>query len=169
MLRIGQGYDIHRLVEGRPLLLGGYRIPDATLGLLGHSDADALVHAVIDAILGALALGDSGRWFPDTDPQWRGAAGETLLRRVLADERVRPWRLVNLDSTVITQTPRLAPHIDAIRDLYKRTDLVDAWTEKYAMVLRPEAVAKAHEQAAQEEISRSISEEIRRVLEQEVL
>ena len=137
MLRIGQGYDIHRLVEGRPLLLGGYRIPDATLGLLGHSDADALVHAVIDAILGALALGDIGRWFPDTDPQWRGAAGETLLRRVLADERVRPWRLVNLDSTVITQTPRLAPHIDAIRD--RLAQLLD---------VPPAAVsvkAKAHE------------------------
>lgn len=114
-LRIGQGCDIHRFVSGRPLVLGGYTIPDAPNGLLGHSDADALTHAVIDAILGALALGDIGQWFPDTDPAWLGASGRKLLDVVLQDPRVAPWTILNLDSTIITQTPRLAPHISAIR------------------------------------------------------
>ncbi|MBR6076486.1 MAG: 2-C-methyl-D-erythritol 2,4-cyclodiphosphate synthase, partial [Victivallales bacterium] len=98
-LRIGQGYDIHRLAEGRELWLGGIRIA-SPVGLVGHSDADALLHAVIDAVLGALALGDIGGWFPDTDETWRGADSKMLLRRVLEDERVAPWRLVNLDCTI---------------------------------------------------------------------
>lgn len=114
MFRIGHGYDIHRFTNQRPLMLGGWNVPQAP-GLLGHSDADALVHATIDAILGALALGDIGQWFPDDDPQWLNASGQTLLQAVLSDDRVKPWRLVNLDSTLITQQPRLKPHILPIR------------------------------------------------------
>ena len=116
MIRIGQGYDIHRFTTGRPLILGGYEVKEAAKGLHGHSDADALVHAVIDAILGALALGDIGNWFPDTDDQWRGASGKQLLDAVLTAIRISGWRIVNVDSTVVTQSPKLAPHIWAIRD-----------------------------------------------------
>lgn len=113
-LRIGQGYDIHRLAEGRELWLGGIRIA-SPVGLVGHSDADALLHAVIDAVLGALALGDIGGWFPDTDETWRGADSKMLLRRVLEDERVASWRLVNLDCTIIAERPKLMAHKEAIR------------------------------------------------------
>jgi len=116
MIRIGQGYDIHRFAAGRPLILGGYELMEAPQGLQGHSDADALVHAVIDAILGALAIGDIGNWFPDTDEQWRGASGKQLLDAVLTAVRINGWQIVNVDSTVITQAPKLAPHILAIRD-----------------------------------------------------
>lgn len=114
MIRIGHGYDLHRIVPGRRLILGGVPIP-WDRGLLGHSDADVLLHAVTDAVLGALALGDIGRWFPDTDPRWRGADSTALLRHVLADPRVRPWRLANLDATIQAEQPKLAPHMDAIR------------------------------------------------------
>lgn len=114
MIRIGHGYDLHRIVPDRPLILGGVTIP-WDRGLLGHSDADVLLHAITDAVLGALALGDIGRWFPDTDPQWRGADSAALLRQVLADPRVQPWRLVNLDATLQAERPKLAPHMDAIR------------------------------------------------------
>ena len=113
-LRIGQGYDIHRLAEGRELWLGGLHIP-SPVGLVGHSDADALLHAVIDAVLGALALGDIGGWFPDTDETWRGADSKQLLLRVLKDERVAAWRLVNLDCTIIAERPKLMAHKEAIR------------------------------------------------------
>ena len=113
-LRIGQGYDIHRLVEGRELWLGGVHIP-SSIGLLGHSDADALLHSVIDAVLGALALGDIGGWFPDTDEAWRGADSRELLRTVLNDSRVAEWRLVNLDCTVIAERPKLMAYKETIR------------------------------------------------------
>ncbi|MBO4527779.1 MAG: 2-C-methyl-D-erythritol 2,4-cyclodiphosphate synthase [Victivallales bacterium] len=113
-LRIGQGYDIHRLAEGRELWLGGLHIP-SPVGLVGHSDADALLHAVIDAVLGALALGDIGGWFPDTDETWRGADSRQLLLRVLKDERVAAWRLVNLDCTIIAERPKLMAYKEAIR------------------------------------------------------
>ena len=113
-LRIGQGYDIHRLAEGRELWLGGVRIP-SPIGLVGHSDADALLHAIIDAVLGALALGDIGGWFPDTDEAWRGADSKMLLRRVLEDERVVAWRLVNLDCTIVAERPKLMAYKEAIR------------------------------------------------------
>jgi 2-C-methyl-D-erythritol 2,4-cyclodiphosphate synthase len=113
-LRIGQGYDIHRLAEGRELWLGGVRIP-SPIGLVGHSDADALLHAIIDAVLGALALGDIGGWFPDTDETWRGADSKMLLRRVLEDERVAAWRLVNLDCTIVAERPKLMAYKEAIR------------------------------------------------------
>ena len=113
-LRIGQGYDIHRLAEGRELWLGGVRIP-SPIGLVGHSDADALLHAIIDAVLGALALGDIGGWFPDTDETWRGADSKMLLRCVLEDERVAAWRLVNLDCTIVAERPKLMAYKEAIR------------------------------------------------------
>ena len=113
-LRIGQGYDIHRLAEGRELWLGGVRVP-SLIGLVGHSDADALLHAIIDAVLGALALGDIGGWFPDTDETWRGADSKMLLRRVLEDERVAAWRLITLDCTIIAERPKLMAYKEAIR------------------------------------------------------
>jgi 2-C-methyl-D-erythritol 2,4-cyclodiphosphate synthase len=112
-LRIGEGWDTHQLVAGRPLVLGGVTI-DHSHGLLGHSDADALLHAITDALLGAAGLGDIGRHFPDTDPTYRGADSVILLQ--LAAERVRSagWSIVNIDSTIIAQAPKLAPHIPAM-------------------------------------------------------
>lgn len=112
-LRIGHGYDIHRLVEGRPLILGGVTI-DHCLGLEGHSDADVLVHALMDALLGALALGDIGRYFPPDDPQWRGANSLELLQQVAALVRERGWRVVNVDTVLVAERPRLRPHIAAM-------------------------------------------------------
>lgn len=112
--RIGQGYDVHRLVEGRALILGGVQI-DYARGLLGHSDADALLHAVTDAVLGAAGLGDIGRHFPDTDARFSGADSRLLLREAYAIVRRAGWQLVNLDATIIAQAPRLAGHIDAMR------------------------------------------------------
>ncbi len=111
--RIGQGYDVHQLVAGRKLILGGVEIPHAT-GLLGHSDADALLHAITDALLGAAGLGDIGRHFPDTDPRYRGADSRVLLRDTVALLAARGWRPVNVDATLIAQQPRLAPHIPAM-------------------------------------------------------
>ncbi len=113
-MRIGQGYDVHRLVEGRKLILGGVEIPWEK-GLLGHSDADVLIHAVMDALLGAAALGDIGAIFPDSDPKYEGADSVELLRKVNALLREKGWRLGNLDATVIAQRPRLAPHIPEMR------------------------------------------------------
>ena len=112
-LRIGHGYDIHRLVEGRPLILGGVTI-DHSLGLDGHSDADVLVHAVMDALLGALALGDIGRHFPPDDPRWRGANSLVLLQQVAALVRERGWRVVNVDTVLVAERPRLRPHVAAM-------------------------------------------------------
>ena len=112
--RAGVGYDLHRLVEGRPLILGGVTIP-FDLGLLGHSDADALCHAVTDAILGAVAAGDIGRHFPDTDPAWKGASSIDLLRRAAETVRGRGYEVGNVDATVIAERPKLAPYIDAMR------------------------------------------------------
>ena len=115
-LRIGNGYDIHRLVQGRPLILGGQRLthPDG-LGLDGHSDADVLVHAVMDALLGALSLGDIGKYFPPSDPQWKGADSLVLLEQVVALVKDRGWEVVNVDSVVIAERPKLKPHIEAMR------------------------------------------------------
>lgn len=111
--RIGQGYDVHALVPGRKLILGGVEIPFER-GLLGHSDADALLHAVTDALLGAAGLGDIGRHFPDTDPRYQGADSRVLLRDALALVLQQGWRPVNVDATLIAQQPRLAPHIPAM-------------------------------------------------------
>lgn len=110
MIRVGQGFDVHRLVEGRPCIIGGVRIPYEK-GLLGHSDADVLLHAVADAVLGALALGDIGRHFPDTDPAYAGADSLMLLKRVWAMAKTRGYRLGNVDATIIAQEPKMAPHV----------------------------------------------------------
>jgi len=113
-MRIGEGWDVHRLVEGRPLILGGVVIPH-THGLLGHSDADALAHAITDALLGAAGLGDIGRHFPDTDAAFAGADSMRLLAEAARRVRDGGWQIVNIDSTVIAQAPKLAPHIGAMR------------------------------------------------------
>lgn len=112
-LRVGQGFDVHALVPGRRLVLGGVEIPFER-GLAGHSDADVLIHAVIDALLGAAALGDIGRHFPDSDARYRGADSRTLLREVAAKLVEARLRVCNVDATLIAQTPRLAPYIDAM-------------------------------------------------------
>ena len=112
--RIGEGWDIHALVPGRKLLIGGVEIPFA-LGLLGHSDADVLLHAITDALLGAAGLGDIGRHFPDTDERFEGADSVLLLTEAAMRVRVQGFQIANVDSTVIAQAPKLAPHIDAMR------------------------------------------------------
>ena len=115
-LRIGNGYDTHRLVPDRPLILGGQRLEHpAGLGLDGHSDADVLVHAVMDALLGALSLGDIGKYFPPTDPRWKGADSLVLLEQVVTLVTERGWQVVNVDSVVIAERPKLKPHIAAMR------------------------------------------------------
>ena len=114
--RIGNGYDTHRLVPDRPLILGGQRLEHpASLGLDGHSDADVLVHAVMDALLGALSLGDIGKYFPPTDPRWKGADSLVLLEQVVTLVTERGWQVVNVDSVVIAERPKLKPHIAAMR------------------------------------------------------
>jgi 2-C-methyl-D-erythritol 2,4-cyclodiphosphate synthase len=113
-LHTGIGFDTHRLVEGRRLVLGGVEIPH-TLGLLGHSDADVLAHAIMDALLGAIAAGDIGHLFPDSDPAYEGADSLALLRRVAALVRELGWHIENIDATVMAERPKLAPHIDAMR------------------------------------------------------
>jgi len=114
MIRIGSGYDVHRLVKGRELILGGVKIPFG-LGLLGHSDADVLIHAIMDALLGALALGDIGMHFPDTDAAYKGANSRELLMLVYSMVKQRGFSLVNLDATICAEAPRLRPYIDKMR------------------------------------------------------
>lgn len=113
-MRIGEGWDVHALVPGRPLVIGGVAIP-YDRGLLGHSDADVLLHAITDALLGAAGLGDIGRHFPDTDPRFKGADSALLLEEAARRVGQAGWSIVNIDSTVIAQAPRLASHIDAMR------------------------------------------------------
>lgn len=112
-IRVGQGMDIHALVPGRPLILGGVTIPHDK-GLLGHSDADALLHAITDALLGAAGLGDIGRMFPDSDERWRGADSRELLRQAMGRVRAAGWRVGNVDATIVCQSPRIAPHAAAM-------------------------------------------------------
>ncbi len=114
MTRIGTGYDVHRLAEGLPLWLGGVRVPH-THGLVGHSDADALLHAICDALLGAAALGDIGKHFPDTDPQYKGISSLKLLAHVGQLLREKGYTIVNIDSTIVAQRPKLAPYISLMR------------------------------------------------------
>lgn len=112
--RIGQGYDVHALSDGLPMWLGGVRIPSQT-GFVAHSDGDVAIHALCDALLGALALGDIGHLFPDTDERWKGVDSKELLAAVLARPEFAPWQVVNADITIALQAPRLAPHIAAMR------------------------------------------------------
>ena len=113
-IRVGQGYDVHQLVEGRDLILGGVNIPFEK-GLLGHSDADALLHAITDALLGAAGLGDIGSHFPDTTAEFKDADSRVLLREAYQSVQELGWKIVNVDTTVIAQKPKLAPHIPAMR------------------------------------------------------
>ncbi len=114
-IRIGNGYDIHRLGSGRPLILGGIHIPHE-LGLMGHSDADVLIHAIMDAMLGALSLGDIGLYFPPTDQRWAGADSTKLLAQVHQLIQDKGWQIGNLDTVVVAERPKLKPHIQAMRD-----------------------------------------------------
>ena len=147
-IRIGQGYDVHRLVEGRDCIICGVKI-DHPLGLLGHSDADVALHALSDALLGAAALGDIGKHFPDTDERWRGADSRMLLRRVveiLAENGFRPG---NVDITIIAQAPKMRPHIDAMRAnvaadlglLVDRVSVKATTTERLGFTGRAEGIA----------------------------
>lgn len=114
-MRIGHGYDVHKLVEGRKLIIGGVEIPHEK-GLLGHSDADVLLHAISDSLLGAVALGDIGHLFPDTDPEYEGADSLKLLSEVVKVLSENGWKIVNIDSTVLAQKPKLAPYIKQMRE-----------------------------------------------------
>jgi 2-C-methyl-D-erythritol 2,4-cyclodiphosphate synthase len=113
VLRVGEGWDVHQLVQGRPLMLGGVHIPHSH-GLLGHSDADALLHAITDALFGAAAMGDIGRHFPDTDAAFKGADSAVLLSECARRVRAAGWQIVNVDSTIVAQAPKMAPHIGAM-------------------------------------------------------
>lgn len=115
-MRIGHGYDVHRFEEGDFVTLGGVRIPHR-FGLLAHSDGDVLLHALSDALLGAAALGDIGKHFPDTDPAFKGADSRVLLRHVLKQVQAKGWKVGNVDATIIAQAPKMAPHIDTMRSL----------------------------------------------------
>lgn len=147
-MRIGHGYDVHQLVPGRELVLGGVKIPHAK-GLLGHSDADVLIHAICDACLGATGLGDIGRYFPDTDRQFKNIDSRALLRRVRDMLAGLGWRVANVDSTIIAQAPKLAPHIPAMvaniaSDLGVETNAVNVkatTTEKLGFAGREEGIA----------------------------
>ncbi|ACK71171.1 2C-methyl-D-erythritol 2,4-cyclodiphosphate synthase [Gloeothece citriformis PCC 7424] len=119
-IRIGNGYDIHKLVEGRPLILGGLEIPH-TLGLLGHSDADVLTHAIMDAMLGALSLGDIGHYFPPSDPQWAGANSLLLLKQVNQLIIDHGWKVSNIDSVIVAERPKIKPHIKGMQDKLSQT------------------------------------------------
>jgi 2-C-methyl-D-erythritol 2,4-cyclodiphosphate synthase len=123
-MRIGHGYDVHRLVEGRKLIMGGVDIPYEK-GLLGHSDADVLLHAIADALLGALALGDIGKHFPDTDPAFKGVDSMKLLEHVVGLIMAKGYSVGNLDATIIAQRPKMAPHIQSMRENIARTCGVD--------------------------------------------
>jgi len=115
MVRVGIGYDVHALVEGRRLVLGGVEIPH-THGLEGHSDADVLMHAICDAVLGAVGAGDIGQFFPNTDPRWKGAPSRVFLEEAARQVRLRGGRILNVDATVLAQRPKLAPHVELMRE-----------------------------------------------------
>jgi len=146
--RVGQGCDIHALVPGRKLVLGGVTIPHS-MGLLGHSDADALLHAITDALLGAAGLGDIGRIFPDTDARWNGADSRVLLRGAAEAVRAAGWRVGNVDCTVIAQAPRIAPHVAAMQENIaaalgigvERVNVKGKTSERLGFVGRQEGIA----------------------------
>ena len=147
-MRVGQGFDVHALVAGRPLIIGGVAIPHPT-GLLGHSDADVLLHAIIDALLGAAALGDIGRHFADTDPRWKDVDSRVLLRETGSMLAAAGFAIVNVDATIIAQAPRMAPHIPAMvanvaADLGVGSDQVNVkakTTERLGFTGRGEGIA----------------------------
>jgi len=147
-MRIGHGYDVHRFGEGDFITLGGVRIPHK-FGLVAHSDGDVLLHALSDALLGAAALGDIGRHFPDTDPQFKGADSRVLLRHVLTLVQAKGWRVGNVDATIVAQAPKMAPHVEAMRahiaaDLGIELDQVNVkatTTEKLGFAGREEGIA----------------------------
>lgn len=148
MIRVGHGYDVHALVAGRDLILGGVKIPHAK-GLAGHSDADALIHAVCDACLGAAGLGDIGRHFPDSDPQYKNIDSRILLRKVRDAIQAKGWKVVNVDTTIVAQAPKLAPYMGQMKqnlaaDLGISTDSVNikaGTTEKMGFAGREEGIA----------------------------
>ena len=148
--RVGQGFDVHRLVENRKLILCGVEIP-YELGLLGHSDADVAIHALIDALLGALALGDIGELFPDTDPKWEGADSRKLLKAVLALPEFSAWRVSSADVTIIAQRPKLSPYKELMRERLaetmgiplERVAVKATTTEKLGFTGRGEGIAAA--------------------------
>jgi 2-C-methyl-D-erythritol 2,4-cyclodiphosphate synthase len=123
-IRIGNGYDIHQLVPDRPLILGGVKIPHS-LGLLGHSDADVLTHAIMDALLGALGLGDIGHYFPPSDPKWEGADSILLLAKVLSIIQAQGWLIGNIDSTIVAEQPKLKPHLRSMRSSLAKAMAID--------------------------------------------
>jgi len=147
-MRIGHGYDVHRFGDGDFITLGGVRIPH-TAGLIAHSDGDVLLHALSDALLGAAALGDIGKHFPDTDPRFKGADSRALLRHVVELVRAKGWVVGNVDATVVAQAPKMAPHIEAMRgaiaaDLQVAVDQVNVkatTTEKLGFTGREEGIA----------------------------
>ena len=147
-LRIGNGYDVHRLVEGRKLILGGVEVPHS-LGLDGHSDADALVHALCDALLGALGAGDIGAYFPDTDAKWKGISSLLLLKEVMRMCREKGFQIANVDSVIVAQKPKLAPHLPEMKKnialaLDVETDQINikaTTTEKLGFAGREEGIA----------------------------
>jgi 2-C-methyl-D-erythritol 2,4-cyclodiphosphate synthase len=147
-IRIGQGFDVHQLVPGRKCILGGVDIPHH-VGLLGHSDADALLHAICDALLGALALGDIGKHFPDTDPRYKGIDSRELLRHTATLIKERGWQVVNVDCTVMAQAPRIGPHAaKMIANIAADTGIAQdcvsvkaTTTEKLGFVGREEGIA----------------------------
>lgn len=148
MIRIGQGYDVHQLVEGRPLIIGGVDIPYEK-GLLGHSDADVLLHTVADACLGAIAEGDIGKHFPDTDPAFKDADSAKLLKEVWKLVKERGYILGNIDCTIIAEKPKMAPHIDAMRTIISglleadlsQVNVKATTTEKLGFTGRQEGIA----------------------------
>ncbi len=147
-IRVGNGYDVHRLVEGGKLVLGGVDVPHSA-GLRGHSDADALVHALCDALLGALAAGDIGKYFPDTDPQWQGVSSLRLLAEVMRMCREKKFALANADAVIVAQKPQLAPYIAAMKKniaatLDAKADQINikaTTTERLGFVGREEGIA----------------------------
>ncbi|MDV3440024.1 2-C-methyl-D-erythritol 2,4-cyclodiphosphate synthase [Metapseudomonas otitidis] len=147
-MRIGHGYDVHRFGDGDHITLGGVRIPHR-FGLVAHSDGDVVLHALSDALLGAAALGDIGKHFPDTDPQFKGADSRVLLRHVLAQVKGKGWKVGNVDATIVAQAPKMAPHIEAMRaaiaaDLEVCIDQVNVkatTTEKLGFTGREEGIA----------------------------
>lgn len=147
-MRIGHGYDVHRFGDGDHITLGGVRIPHR-FGLVAHSDGDVVLHALSDALLGAAALGDIGKHFPDTDPQFKGADSRVLLRHVLAQVKGKGWKVGNVDATIVAQAPKMAPHIEAMRaaiaaDLEVGIDQVNVkatTTERLGFTGREEGIA----------------------------